>query len=260
MGHERVGTLPRTKPWQNVVQGIADAASVDGDVSGLAGATLKNVRSRLRNVHKDAGFVASFRFLLHLALSASPVSGIASLGELVVDLEGNPSQLKLANELGQYVANNRQSAEYAEIARKAAVGVISAWTEQQTRQLPLPGEEKRVTDVWRKASDGKGFCEVARLYFGKFVEHYLNYFIGREASAHLKNTEDRERLARRLEDHADGVSRHASETAKITQSFAAGWFNNYARDGIPSEDEISKFLAHAVGKLCEELLREESSQ
>ena len=34
MGHERVGALPRTKRWQDVAGGIADAASADGDVSG----------------------------------------------------------------------------------------------------------------------------------------------------------------------------------------------------------------------------------
>ena len=41
MGHERVGALPRTKRWRDVVGGITDAASIDGDVSGLANATLK---------------------------------------------------------------------------------------------------------------------------------------------------------------------------------------------------------------------------
>ena len=147
--------------------------------------------SRLLGIHGDAGFVASFQFLLGLALSASPGVDRASLGELAVDLEANPSPLKLASALGQYVADNTQSAEYAEIARKAAVDVISIWTEQQTRQLSFTGEHEQASEVWRNASDGRGFCEVARLFFGKFVERYLNYFIGREASSHLANTEDR---------------------------------------------------------------------
>ena len=260
MGHERVGALPRTKRWQDVVGGITNAAAADGDVRELANATLENVRSRLLGIHGDAGFVASFQFLLGLALSASPGVDRTSLGELAVDLEANPSPLKLASALSQYVANNTQSAEYAEIARKAAVDVISIWTEQHTRQLSFTGEHEQASEVWRSASDGRGFCEVARLFFGKFVERYLNYFIGREASSHLANTEDRERLARRLGDHVDGVSHHAFETARITQSFAAGWFNRYARDGLPAADEISGFLAHSVGKLREELLREESSR
>ena len=260
MGHERVGALPRTQRWQNVVGGIADAASVEGDVSGLANATLENVRSRLLTIHRDTGFVASFQFLLGLALSASPGINRPSLGELAIDLEANPSPLKLSSVLCQYVADNRQSAEYAEIARKAAVDVISIWTEKQTRQLSFTGENERASEVWRRASNGSGFCEVARLFFGKFVERYLNYFIGREASSHLANTDDRERLARRLGDHVDGVSHHAFETARITQSFAAGWFNLYARDGMPPAEEISRFLSHSVGKLREELLREESPQ
>ena len=86
MGHERVEALPRTKRWQDVVGGISDAASVDGNVRGLADATLENVRSRLLAIHGDTGFVASFQFLLGLALSASPGVDRASLGELAVDL------------------------------------------------------------------------------------------------------------------------------------------------------------------------------
>ena len=260
MGHERVGALPRTQRWQEVVNGIADAASLDGDVSGLANATLENVRFRLLTIHQDTGFVASFQFLLGLALSASPEIRRSSLGELAIDLEANPSPLKLSSFLNQYVADNRQSAEYAEIARKAAVDAISIWTEKQTRQLSFTGEYERASEVWRKASNGSGFCEVARLFFGKFVERYLNYFIGREASSHLTNTDDRERLARRLGDHVDSVSHHAFETARITQSFSAGWFNRYTSDGMPSGEEISRFLSHSVGKLREELLREESPQ
>ena len=260
MGHERVGALPRTKRWLQVVDSIAAAADVDGDVRVLANATLENVRSRLLAIHADTGFVASFQFLLGLALSASPRVDRASLGEIAVDLNANPSPLKLASALAQYVADNRQSTEYAEIARKAAVDVISTWTELQTRQLSFAGEHEQASEVWRRASDGSGFCEVARLFFGKFVGRYLNYFTGREASSHLANTEDRERLARRLGDHVDDVSHHAFETARITQSFAAGWFNRYARDGMPAADEISGFLSHSVGKLREELLREESQQ
>ena len=260
MGHERVGALPPTKRWRDVVGGIADAAAVDGDVRGLANATLENVRSRLLAIHSDTGFVASFQFLLGLALSASANIDRSSLGELAVDLETNPSPLRLANALGQYVADNRQSTEYAEIARKAATDAISAWTEQQTRQLSLTGEHEQASEVWRRASDGRGFCEVARLFFGSFVARYLNYFIGREASSHLSNTEDRERLSCRLGDHADAVSHHAFETARITQSFAAGWFNRNAREGMPSAGEISGFLSHQVGKLREELHREPPPQ
>ena len=258
MGHERVGALPRTKRWVDVVNGIVSAADVDGDVRVLANATLENVRSRLLAIHGDAGVIASFQFLIGLALSASPSVDRNSLGELAVDLESNPTPLRLASILSRYVYDHRQSAEYGEIARKAAVDTIALWTEQETRQLSFTGEHERASEVWSRASDGKGFCEVSRLFFAKFVERYLNYFISREASSKLVSTEARERLASRLQEHVSGVSHHAFETAKITESFSAGWFNRHARDRMPSSDEIVGFLSHSIGKLREELLSEES--
>ena len=260
MGHERVGALPRSRRWVDVVDRIADAAEVDGDVRNLANLILQNVRSRLRVIPNDSGVVAALQFLIGLSLSASSQVSRDSLGPIAIDLDSNPSPLRLATQLGRWVEEHQQSVEYAEIARKAAVDAISVWTEQETRQLSFTGQHEQASEIWRNASDGKGFCEVSRLFFAKFVERYLNYFLSREASSQVGCTEARQRLADRLQEHVNGISHHAFETARITQSFAAGWFNSHARDRMPTADEISGFLAVSIGKLREELLREESPQ
>ena len=59
-----------------------------------------------------------------------------------------------------------------------------------------------------------------------------------------------------LEEHIDAVSDHAFETARIAQSFAAGWYNNHAREEMPSNAEIEQFLDRAFSKIREELMRE----
>ncbi len=84
----------------------------------------------------------------------------------------------------------------------------------------------------------------------------MRYFLEREASAQLSSLEVRERFTKSLHDHIEDVSRHAFETSKITQSFAAGWFNNHARESRPTDTEIRSFLAIAFGKLQEEIQRE----
>ena len=256
MGHERIGALPRTRPWVRVVEGIVAAADFDGEVDELASLTLENVRSRLAGMYSDTGVVAAFEFLIGLSLSASGAVDRDSLGHLAVDFDSNPSPLKLANILATWVDTHRQSGEYAEIARKAAVEAIAGWSEQKSSQLTFAGQHEQAVDVWRAASDGRGFCEVARLFFASLTERYLNYFISREASSQVFNMDDRERLARRLHDHAHEISLHAFETAKITQSFAAGWFNRYARDKLPSREDTRRFLAVSMEKMQEELGRE----
>lgn len=99
---------------------------------------------------------------------------------------------------------------------------------------------------------------MARLFFAKFTERYLNYFVEREASAACRTVEQRDLLQAQLREHVDVVSRHAFETAKIAQSFAAGWYNRHAKTAAPTNDEISGFLAIAFGKLREDLRREKS--
>ena len=182
MGHERVGALPRSKRWRDVVQGIASASSVDGDVQGLANATLRNVRSCLHEIPGDSGFVASFEFLLALAVSAGPREDKAPLGPLAVEsVHESHLSSSWCGRSKRMSRTTEQSIEYAAVARKAATDVIAEWTGEQTRQLSKTGEHERALEVWSKEIYGRGFCEVSRLFFGKFVERYLNYFIGREA-------------------------------------------------------------------------------
>jgi hypothetical protein len=98
------------------------------------------------------------------------------------------------------------------------------------------------------------------VFFGKFTERYIKYFLDREASAQLPSIEARERFATSLERHIDALARHSFETTKITQSFAAGWYNKHARQSRPNQQTVVAFLSFAMGKLREELLRESSAQ
>ncbi len=98
---------------------------------------------------------------------------------------------------------------------------------------------------------------MSRVFFANFVERYLKYFLEREASAELASIGEREEFGRRLEEQIEFLSHHAFDTAQITQSFAAGWFNKrVAEDRRPNDQEIIGFLAFAFSKLRQELQRE----
>jgi hypothetical protein len=76
----------------------------------------------------------------------------------------------------------------------------------------------------------------------------------------LPDVDRRENFDALFGNHIDVVSRYAFETSKITQSFAAGWFNKYVRGNKLSDSNIEKFLRIAFGKIQNELLREVSNQ
>lgn len=254
MGHERLGSLPRTKRWRAVVDDISRSQGFHDKVADLAKSTLYNVRTRFANLHTDTGIQAAFGYLVSLGTSALPRSTGFTSPE--TGLEGDPSPARVVKNLSDWVDRHAASKEYAEIATRAGADTIAGWTKSRTAQGILFEGPRSVSDTWSESANAEGFCQVARSFFAHFTKRYLCYFLEREASAQLSSLEARERFDRSLRDHIEDVSRHAFETSRITQSFAAGWFNKHARESRPTDTELRNFLAMAFGKLQEEMQRE----
>jgi hypothetical protein len=255
MGHERVGVLPKTKPWIGVVKQITSFSGAEIDASAIASSTLTNVRSRFEAIQHDSGIKAAFKFLVALSVCASSrfSKDVTPYG---LQLSSKLSPFAFAKLLQESVNKNCDSLEYAQLAQAAASDAIANWYSEKSNQKWLFQSENEQTDVWSEAATGAGFCELSRLFFAKFTERYLNYFLERQASAFSPTIERRDLLAEQLRKHVDTISKHAFETAKITQSFAAGWYNRHTKEGLPSDQEVEGFLTIAFGKIREELRRE----
>jgi hypothetical protein len=256
MGHERLGALPHTQRWQAIIEKIAESHAGVGNLSvpDLAEATLDNVQERFLRIHTDSGVQAAFAYLVSLATASLPSStGLSTPGTSLV---ANPSPVRIVKNLCDWVREHCESSEYAEIACRAGADTVAEWTRRQSEQGHLFEGNADAAQIWRESSNGAGFCQVARTFFARFTERYLRYFLERHASSQLPSVAARDEFAQNLHNHVDEVSHHAFETAKITQSFAAGWFNKHAHERRPSDREIEAFLAVAFGKLREELRRE----
>lgn len=252
MGHERVGRLPRSERWVTVVEGIETATEDPNAAAELANATLRNVRGRLERIENDSGVAAAVQYLIALSHSEAPeVDGLE-----LPDLTETPSAARLALSLCRWVDSNLGEPEYAELAKQAGADTIAHWSDRERSQVDLFPERFDLEHRWREAATGGGFSEVAREFFARFTERYLRYFLDREASASVKTITARDQFDRNISRHVDAVARHAFETSKITQSFAAGWYNRYAAEELPSARQIRGFLRLAFQKIREELRRE----
>jgi hypothetical protein len=259
MGHERVGTLPKTERWKTIVKSISDYTDEEDAIIDIASQTTKNVRSKFRNIDKDGGVFAGFKFIVILAYCAKTNTAIEKLADEGIVLPEDFNLYDLALAVQNYVISNIDSKEYSAFTIQSVIETISEWAKShETNQSNLFESNSNSLEVWRKASNGAGFCELSRLFFSKFTERYLKYFLEREAATNIDNLFDRTQFNKNLEAHIDKISRHAFETSKITQSFAAGWFNKNSKDKLPSNKKIEGFLSFAFQKINSELIREET--
>jgi hypothetical protein len=261
VGHERVGFLPKTHRWNDIVGQMGTLYPSGLPIETIATQTLKNVRKRYETLSKDEAVKDVFTFLVAFSCACRFQDPWLQLQKSGVHVPEQPTLLSIVKALREYVPTNEASSEYGQLAIAAAADAISQWHKQHvTLQLSLFQSSPDFFESWRDIGYGAGFCELARLYFGKLTERYLNYFLDRAASAAFSNIQHREQFRRDIQTHVDDVSKHAFETAKITQSFAAGWFNKNAREKVPESKEIEGFLALAFGKLRDELRLEEEAK
>lgn len=252
MGHQRTGTLPQTDRWREVVDQLSDFSASEPDVSEITRRVAENVKDRLKDMHLDSGVQATFQFLVQLTVAARSDDPVGRLNQIGVELPPNPSPLKISLALREWAGQKiteKDSMEYLELAVSAATDtIIERYERVSGAQSKMFGEESSL-DVWEDVSGGE-FSEVAHSYFANFTERYLRYFLDREASSKIKDLDTREVFQEK-------IAQHAREKAKITQSFAAGWYNRHASESSPNIEEVEGFLYKAFGKLRGELSREE---
>lgn len=258
MGHERLGMLPKSRRWRDIVQKLAHLYDSDTNPSNIARDTIRNVRSNLRGIENDPGVLAAFKFLVLISNSAASKKFVDAMAQHNVQLPTNPTLISIAKELRRWVDPRQESLEYGQLATASASDALKIWYEQNKGQQDLFESFDSSLRVWRKSGTEKAFCEISRIYFAKFVERYLNYFLEREASAAFPDFSQRDQFSVDVQEYVNQASKHAFETAKITESFAAGWYKKNAQESMPTDKSIKSFLHTAFHKLRDELLTEEA--
>lgn len=254
MGHERIGILPKRKKWINILDQLSSLNADPDVISNIAQQTLVNVENRFLNIPHDRGVLATVKFLVIFSVSMRYPDPYEKLSQEGILIQKVLTPLNVGKALKEWVSlESDRSLEYSEIAQYAAFDALANWYRTHNVQNSLFESLTTPNDIWHNAGTATGFCNLSRLFFAKFTERYLRYFLEREASAYIDNIEDRELFDLQLYSFIDDISLHAFETSKITESYAAGWFNKHALDAIPSEENIQEFINYAFYKIRNEL-------
>jgi hypothetical protein len=257
MGHERIGTLPKSKKWINILNQLTSINTDSDAILGIAKQTLINVEDRFQSIPYDKGVFATFKFLVCFSVSMRSPDPFNKLFEENILISNILTPLAVGKALKEKVLQeSNRSLEYSEIAQFAALDALANWFKANNVQDSLFKSLASPNDIWRDIGTAPGFCTISRLFFAKYTERYLRYFLEREASAYINNVQDRELFEFELNNYIDDISLHAFEMSKITQSYAAGWFNKHTTEGVPTDQIIQEFVNYAFRKLGNEITGE----
>jgi hypothetical protein len=261
MGHLRLGRLPKTRKWNQVVT-LLDSAP--GDVAGIARAVVESADSYLTDLNKDPSLGYCFWLLTRVTRAARESDFALRLQELGIHTRDDASVLSFISQLTDIVqsqiARNVQSGPIGELASLAMRRALTETIGEHNLSL----FNSSVTDLQRACvaySTRKQFGVLAKGFFGDFFARALRYFVAKELSNYVGFQHGLNSVEASNEfNHS--LDLYTRQSARIIEDFAAGWYSkhNWESKGEISIEEAQGFVAVALRKFRMELKREHDSQ
>lgn len=256
MGHIRVGTLPQTRNWQEVVTLIGLGAGAPQ----VATAAARAAAGALAAAADDRLFVEALWLLVRLPLAARSDDFAAALRGCGMDVPTDPGFADIlgavADALDARTPNGKGRTDLGEMAQSAAAATLAAVIGRALdgRLFGVGPDDVRAAFA-AQATPAK-FGPVVRAFFADFADRFLNSFLSRTLGGQVGPDQP----FRTLADHdrfRDGVKTHCREAAGIIEAFAGEWLakHNWQSAGEIDRDEVSRFAGHAAKKLDDEFRR-----
>lgn len=267
MGHTRLGAIPKTRKWDEVVAEVAGVgltlfdvpAAVD--VAAIAAKTLDAAQKGLDRAVDDPGVRYTFFLLTQLALAARAPDWDAALDKHGIRV-GNTSSVfdftvEVQGAIDRHLRLHASGAtDLSEMAQQAAGEAITSLAGGRAESL-FGSSSADVKVAIRSLSTKKGFGELGQRFFGRFIARFLNFYLSRVTAAQLGKA----RLGD-LGDVAqfnDALRDHCDQSARVVRDFCGSWYSKTQHEQGINPENASGFLAHAMQKLRSELEQQKAA-
>lgn len=262
MGHTRLGPIPKSRKFTDVIAKLSgEGTQREGtvglaveDVQDIAAQTLEAVQAGLAKGVNDLGLRYTFFLLTQIVLSARQNDWQSRLEKFGIQLSDESTLFDLTVEMqaaiDDYVFQNGHSTDISEMAQQAAGEAISALAGPRAETL-FGNEGDQLQIVIRELSTKKGFSELGQRFFGNFIANYLNFFLSRVTPQYLGG----QRLPQvgDVSQFNKAFQLHCLQSAQIVRNFCGQWYSKTEfQEGI-SLTNTSRFMYVAMNKLRDEM-------
>jgi hypothetical protein len=246
MGHIRLGTLPRTRQWIQVL----DLIGSGGRAHEVAAATIAASRRGLISRAKDPGLLYTVWLLTQVPLAARSEDFVARLRELGLAVSDSPSLLEVVGAftgaVDDHLRRTGGRTDLGEMAQMAASEALAAVGAPDNAFLFVaPGFHAQQTF---KAFSIPGFRTLAKEFFSRLIRKYLTYFLSRELSNHVGGDSRFSNIDQHAEFNQE-LDRHCRRRACTIDDLPGGWFLKTDIEGGVNQVEVAEFVQVALKDL-----------
>ncbi|MBA4148487.1 MAG: hypothetical protein H0X66_10275 [Verrucomicrobia bacterium] len=252
MGHTRLGTLPATRKWKQVIDLIAEGASA----ARIAEATIDAWRQAFAKVQDDGGFREAVWWMTQMGVAGgqqNPLGYLDSAGLDVSNCEsGIDFAVALSTAIEERVSLYPKRSALTELAQRALLSVVTEHLhDRQQSFMPSADDLKGAV---RRLGKVKEFGEFSRKFFKQLTHECLQFFLTQATPAQIGDSR-RFRTATEVGQFGRALETHCWEASEIVEKFSGEWLskNRYEGGGKIPRETAEKFGWYAMKKIQTEL-------
>jgi hypothetical protein len=252
MGHIRLGPLPRTRQWKQVVALIEHGAGA----AQVATAAIRAAEKGLRCAADDHGVVSSLWLLFQLPLAARSEDFPQALRDRGLTVSDAPGIMEIlgsvTDNIDAQLFNQKGRSDLSEMAQTALAESIAEIVGVRSEGLfGITPEAVRAN--FAKLATVKQLGTLARSLFARFTNKCLAYYLSRALADHVGEGRRFATLAQQGA-FTEALETHCREASLIVEQFAGEWFSKTKYEEGDIEREATGRFAHgAMNKLIDEL-------
>jgi len=253
MGHVRLGSLPRSRAWKEVV-GLITAGA---DVSQIANATIRAADKAFSFVLNDEGFTEAVWLMTQLAIAAKKDNFNDHLQSVGINLRQDTSlpdvAAAVAEAMDRKLESNGSRSDLGEMSQRALVGALVEHISPKLPSLFAP-DASDVQAALASLGKKREFGELSRTFFAKLTNDSMNYFLTKTLATHLGEGQ-RFTTMNEVGQFEKALTTHCKEASLIVEQFSADWFSKhkYEEGGDISRESSNGFASYALKKMKDEL-------
>jgi hypothetical protein len=242
MGHSRIGTLPATKKWKEVVSLVSNGA----DAAQIADAVMIASSKTFARVRDDVGFREAMRLILQMSLAGSRTNTAAELETSGLSISQNTSLADVVSAVSEEfdkrveAANGRS--DFSEVAHRALIGSVTELLKEHLPTLFAPARDD-VAGAFKKLKHPGNFGKFFQSFAGGLTNELLKSYLSRTLGTHLGEGQ-RFATTDQIGQFEKAMKTHCHEAAKIVDKFAADWFS---KNRFTGAGDISNVKSEAFG-------------
>ena len=268
MGHQRLGDIPKTQKWANVVakvtaggQGAPGGSASPEAIREIAAETLDAAETGLLKSINDPGLRFTFYLLTQLVLAARETNWQDSLAGLSIHIADDCSLYDLTSEfqiaIDDHLSKHGGSTDVSEMAQQAAGETIARLAGPKANTLFGTGSDE-VQAALNNLSTKAGFARLGQRFFGGFMARFLNFYLSRISAGQVGEAGCQQ--VGDLTRFNEALAAHCQQSARIVHDFCGEWYSKTEfQKGIDLEN-TSAFMAVAMKKLKAELQRQKEGE